>query len=147
MLIMTLVDSLSHQVPSQTNLSQVHGVSPSGAPRGDRFVTLSAGARAIAAPAVATLARLDMAIAAVCAALVRPLQRSDLGVHISSRSDPALACFSADGGAYNAHYDGAADSRCKLTVILYLNQGWTKEDGGELNTPPKPPSNPPLTPL
>ena len=97
---MTLVDSLSHQVPSQTNLSQVHGVSPSGAPRGDRFVTLSAGARAIAAPAVATLARLDMAIAAVCAALVRPLQRSDLGVHISSRSDPALACFSADGGAY-----------------------------------------------
>jgi hypoxia-inducible factor (prolyl hydroxylase) len=33
---------------------------------------------------------------------------------------------------YTKHYDNAIGNGRKLTTILYLNDGWSSEDGGEL---------------
>lgn len=104
----------------------LHGVSPSGTPRGDRYVNLAAVAEAH------SLAQLDLALASVGASLMPALRASELKLQLSSRSDPTLACFPGGGASYGAHYDGGGDPRCKLTMILYLNRGWREADGGEL---------------
>lgn len=36
------------------------------------------------------------------------------------------------GSEYGAHFDGGNGDPRKLTAILYLNEGWQPEDGGEL---------------
>ena len=50
------------------------------------------------------------------------------------RTDPKLACFPGASAAYGAHYDGGQlGEACKLTSILYCNEGWREADGGRLH--------------
>ncbi len=137
----------------------IEGVSPSGAPRGDRFIPLSVAAAA--APGTAAPGGLPAGLpggalgGADCSGEAAPpagscpaLQALDtalaiVGTHLSSalaevtgrrlhaRTDPNLACFPADGPGYGAHFDGGGASG-RLTMILYTNEAWAPADGGTL---------------
>lgn len=63
---------------------------------------------------------------------------------VRARSRAMLTCYPGGGAHYVRHCDNACDSgageRCngrRLTAILYLNDGWTAADGGELRIYPR----------
>jgi len=89
-----------------------------------------------ASSATPTLALLENAIAEVGLQLDTRLQRSRLRLRITERCDGMLACYDGDGAAYGAHVDNAdGDGRIDgrvLAVILYLNSGWDRANGGAL---------------
>ena len=52
--------------------------------------------------------------------------------HVSEHSDAMLSIYPPPSGRFQKHIDNTArDGRC-LTVLLYLNTGWTPEMGGAL---------------
>ena len=51
---------------------------------------------------------------------------------LGGASDTLFACFPGGGAKYNSHYDGGPGDPRKLTCILYVNERWRREDGGEL---------------
>ncbi|KAJ8608570.1 hypothetical protein CTAYLR_005973 [Chrysophaeum taylorii] len=51
---------------------------------------------------------------------------------VSSRSDAMLAVYPGDGARFQAHVDNTSLDGRKLTTVLYLNKGWTREKGGQL---------------
>ena len=54
---------------------------------------------------------------------------------IISRSQPMLACYPGDGARYIRHLDnpgGTSSNGRLLTLLYYLNEGWTAEHGGVL---------------
>jgi hypoxia-inducible factor (prolyl hydroxylase) len=74
--------------------------------------------------------------------LMRMLQENNVsaelrGVH--NRSNAMLACYPGGGTRYVRHCDNAClagvGERCngrRVTMILYLNEGWREQDGGQL---------------
>jgi hypothetical protein len=105
---------------SRPDGTAVEGISPSGAPRGDVFVALSTATEDTPLPA---LALLDTALAIVGVHLSASLERL-VGRPLHMRTDPFLACFPGEGAGYGAHFDGGGGSG-RLTMILYLNPGWS----------------------
>ena len=54
------------------------------------------------------------------------------GYNVEGRAKAMVACYPGNGGGYTRHVDNPdGDGRC-LTVIYYLNHGWTESDGGKL---------------
>jgi len=108
----------------------VEGMSPSGAARGDRFVLTHKLLETQKAP---TLELLDTVLTKVGEAL-GPAILADpkLRLQLAGRSDSMLATFPGRGALYGNHYDGGGADARKITAILYLNEGWTVEDGGQL---------------
>ena len=105
------------------------GKDPSGAARGDRFIT-SSEARAYDADALPALGALDAALASIGTVLNDAALMNTLVM----RSDPFFACFPGGGARYGAHFDGGGvESGCRLTTIVYANPDWRTEDGGELH--------------
>lgn len=51
---------------------------------------------------------------------------------IESRSEAMVTCYPGNGSRYIKHSDNPHRNGRKLTVLYYLNHGWTKDDGGEL---------------
>lgn len=114
------------------------GKSPSGAARGDVYLTaseaLAKGGGANAYPALATL---DQALAVVGHAFAPAIERHERLRHrIRLRTDPFFKVFPGkkdDSKGYGAHFDGGQVAQAtKLTAVLYLNEGWREEDGGQL---------------
>lgn len=104
----------------------VGGASPSGVARGDRYLLygeLDGGGASFPA-----LARAHAALNVVADALAPRLPVLEIG----GSSDTFIARYPGDGLGYNAHYDGADGGPCRLTAILYTNQNWTPECGGQL---------------
>ena len=101
------------------------GKSPSGAERGDRCIHVSEARQLHATRSLCALNLLDLAMGVVGDALApamgdHPLLRQ----HIRLRTDPKLACFPGGAAKYGAHYDGGQlGDACKMTSILYCNQG------------------------
>ena len=123
------------ELRSQVDGSLVVGRSPSGAPRGDRYVQLrellgsEGGDGAHDWPA---LAASDAALAAVGAAVGARLEAHGTAA-VARRSDTFVATFAGDGLGYNAHLDG--DELTRLTMILYCGGGdsaWEAHHGGAL---------------
>jgi len=82
------------------------------------------------------LAMLDQTLVDVAMSLDSRLQRGGLRMRITERCDSMLAIYDGGGAAYGPHIDnqdgdGRVDGRV-LAVIIYLNQGWDKANGGEL---------------
>lgn len=124
------------------------GVSPSGAPRGDRYV-LTSDARLGGTPGdcrdlAAAAAEEETAeygavrgIAARLSALGDSLSEAlaaepRLQLTITNNTEALFACFPGHGSKYNVHYDGGGGDPRKLTAILYVNEGWRAEDDGRL---------------
>ena len=72
---------------------------------------------------------------------------------IAHRSKAMVACYPGGGARYVRHCDNSCESghgeRCngrRLTAIIYLNEGWTLLNGGELRlfAPFAPKGVPPL---
>ena len=105
------------------------GLSPSGTPRGDRYVAASAALASGGGPATwPALSSLDEAMTSIGVALNQALDGE-----LVLRSDPFFACFPGGGSAYGSHFDGGGlVGGCKLTSICYANAGWRSESGGEL---------------
>lgn len=55
---------------------------------------------------------------------------------VSTRSRAMVTCYPGQQCAYIKHCDNAVRNGRKLTAILYLNQHWTSQDGGELKIYP-----------
>jgi len=51
---------------------------------------------------------------------------------IGSRSEAMVTCYPGSGARYIKHCDNPRHNGRKLTVLYYLNHGWTLGDGGEL---------------
>mmetsp|Transcript_2869 Transcript_2869/g.4366 ORF Transcript_2869/g.4366 Transcript_2869/m.4366 type:complete len:243 (-) Transcript_2869:28-756(-) len=51
---------------------------------------------------------------------------------VSTRSRAMVTCYPGGGSRYTRHCDNAIGNGRKLTSILYLNDGWSPSDGGEL---------------
>ena len=111
---------------SHRNGTLIEGRSPSGAKRGDRYIALGAAAGLGAWPA---LELLDTALAVVGAQLSDSLCELT-GRPLYARTDPFFACF-PPGAQYGAHFDGGGGSG-RLTMILYTNEAWHEDSGGEL---------------
>ena len=111
------------------------GKSPSGKPRGDVYMTASEAAvkHTHDCPAPA-LALLDTALGVVGHALAPAIERHPkLGHRIRLRTDPFFKCFPGGAAEYGAHFDGGRMSEAtKLTAVLYCNQNWRAEAGGQL---------------
>ena len=55
---------------------------------------------------------------------------------ITSRSQPMLACYPGNGTHYVRHVDNPAGGNHRLlTCLVYLNEAWRTEDGGQLRIP------------
>ena len=106
--------------------SFVEGISPSGATRGDRYISVSAAAREGEWEA---LQLIDTALALVGTELSERLAEL-IGRRLKTRTDPFFACF-PPGSRYGAHFDGGGGTG-RLTMILYTNCAWRSEDGGAL---------------
>lgn len=83
-----------------------------------------------------TVALLQHAIVDMGMQLDARLQRSSLQLRITEHCDPMLACYEGGAEGYGPHIDnadgdGRVDGRI-LTVILYLNPGWDRAQGGQL---------------
>ena len=108
--------------------SELSGVSPSGATRGDRFIVTHDERLSNATGAWCHLRSLHSRLAAFGFALGEGLQT----VRFTGCSDSLFACFPGKGAKYNSHYDGGPGDARRLTAILYVNEGWRPEDGGAL---------------
>lgn len=110
------------------------GKSPSGAPRGDVYITVSEAQnrRPGGWPA---LGLLDTALAVVGHALAPALERHPaLRMRTRIRTDPFFKCFPGGAAEYGAHFDGGRiGAATKLTAVLYCNEEWRAEDGGRLH--------------
>ena len=105
------------------------GLSPSGTPRGDRFITMSEALADGGGERLRALASVEQSLTAVGVALNTSL----CGILVV-RTDPFFACFPGGGAAYGAHFDGGGVvDGCKLTSIVYANADWRDEMGGELH--------------
>lgn len=51
---------------------------------------------------------------------------------LASRSDAMLAIYPGDGARFQAHVDNTSRDGRKFTVLAYLNEDWTDENGGHL---------------
>jgi hypothetical protein len=117
--------------------SIISGLSPSGAPRGDVFVSppeLPGYNRdAPDGGGWPALAALDCAMVACISALAASLDGLSPRRRISLLrcSDGLFACFAGDGGRYGAHTDGGETNA--LSVILYSSMDWRQEQGGCLH--------------
>ncbi|KAL1521132.1 hypothetical protein AB1Y20_022686 [Prymnesium parvum] len=114
---------------------EVVGASPSGKPRGDRFVVGSDSRLrdGQGRPTCPTLQALERALNLLGDLLAAPLANEPrVGFKLVARTHSLFACFPGEGSEYGAHFDGGNGDPRKLTAILYLNEGWQPEDGGEL---------------
>jgi hypothetical protein len=101
------------------------GKDPSGEQRGDRYIVCSEAREEGAWPA---LAACEAALTLIGAEVNTSLRHV-----LKLRSDPYFACFPGGGARYGAHFDGGGfNPLCKLTTILYTNDGWAEADGGAL---------------
>lgn len=111
----------------------VDGVSPSGAPRGDRFVLTSdaqldgpdepfGACREVAAKLKALGEALSDSLAA----------EPRLQMTVTRNTEALFACFPGRGAKYNVHYDGGNGDPRKLTAILYVNEDWDVAHDGRL---------------
>ena len=128
---------MPHMKPGKLMLpdgSAVHGISPSGAKRGDVtvYVQEDVVSRGLEAPA---LLRLNESVVRVAQALADALaefeREPNVPFKIAGCSDGKFARFPGDGSGYNAHTDGTK-AGVVLTSILYTNPGWEEAHGGEL---------------
>ena len=141
--------------------SVISGFSPSGAPRGDVFVSppelpgyvgisnitsrqLRGGAGGGGgggggeggeggSSSWPALEAVDAAVLAATTALARSLEGLEPRSRLSLLTLTAglFACFAGDGGRYGAHTDGGETN--SLSVILYSSLDWREEHGGEIH--------------
>ena len=111
---------------------EISGESPSGKKRGDKFF-IAGDKRLNGKNACPTLQSLHGALNRVGDALSDALLAEPrLGLRLGGRTDTLFACFPGGGAEYGAHFDGGAGEPRKLTAILYVNEGWAPESGGQL---------------
>jgi hypoxia-inducible factor prolyl hydroxylase len=73
-----------------------------------------------------------------CDALVdamKPHSESLGGVY--ERSDAMLSIYPGEGARFAKHIDNSTGDGRRLTLLMYLNPDWKKEDGGALRVFPK----------
>jgi hypothetical protein len=105
----------------------LHGVAPSGAKRGDRFIC--AHDERLHDKAFGTLRGLHEKLASFGFALGARMNT----ICLTGCGDTLFACFPGGGAQYGAHYDGGPGDARRLTMILYPNEEWRdEEDGGAL---------------
>ena len=80
------------------------------------------------------LSLLDTALGVVGHALAPAIERHPALRHrIRLRTDPFFKCFPGGAAEYGAHFDGGqVGAATKLTAVLYCNEHWRAEDGGQL---------------
>ena len=104
------------------------GVSPSGARRGDRFITAFDERLSDDAGSWRALRSLHEKLRAFGFALGARMR----SIRLTHSGDTLFACFPGNGALYGPHYDGGPHDSRKLTMILYVNADWRAEDGGAL---------------
>jgi hypothetical protein len=104
------------------------GVSPSGARRGDRFITAFDERLSDDAGSWCALRSLHEKLRAFGFALGARMR----SIRLTHSGDTLFACFPGNGALYGPHYDGGPHDSRKLTMILYVNADWRAEDGGAL---------------
>jgi len=112
--------------------SIAEGISPSGAPRGDRFILVNDARLESGDDSYGVIRELAKRLGALGDALDKPLvDEPRVQMKMVGRTDALLACFPGEGAEYRCHYDGGAGDARKLTAILYVND-WRPEHGGKL---------------
>ena len=118
------------QVTRRSDGKKLTGISPSGAPRGDRYILADDLPNGAAAwPALTALDALVRCFGSAMAPGVR--EERILGYEMVGASPSMVARFAGDGLGYGCHLDGDGDVT-KITMILYTSSGWQPSHAGQL---------------